>query len=279
MGIPPLALARAQPRINIASAVGQVIGALQQSQTLPAPANMPSHLLATTQILGQDPGSRRPLGSAGSSLFNAWGQTAAAGALEQYTIRQGNGQMASVGTVVRVPPAIQVTDGFGRPVPGRTVRFTATAGGSVKIASVVTGQDGVASPGDWTLGPAPGLNTLDATDDLTGVVRVTFLALASPTRRIVILRGNGQEAPVGTALPVDPAIRVVEANSGQPLDGIAVAFDVVAGGSNVANPGAVTDQDGTASAGVWTLGAAAGPTTLQVSVDGADPVTFTARGI
>jgi hypothetical protein len=106
------------PRSNINAIVAQVIGALQQSrsQTLSPPANIPRDLMATAEILGQDPGLRRPLGTAGNAVVGAWAQAAAAA--ERVTILRGNGQVATVGTAVRVAPAIAITD--VRPAaPGR----------------------------------------------------------------------------------------------------------------------------------------------------------------
>jgi hypothetical protein len=276
--VPAPAAARAAPRFNVNAVVAQVIAALKQrqSQTRPPPANMPRDLLAALEILGQEPGLRRPLGAAGNAVFGAWAQAAAAAAAERVTILRGNGQVALVGTTVRVAPAIAITDGFGRPSQGVPIAFRVTAGGgSVVRGSPNTGQDGVASLIAWTLGTTPGLNRLQV--NVRRVPTADLVAFAIPTRRCEILRGDGRQGAAGTALPIEPAVRVVDALTGQPLDGLNVAFAVSAGGGNIANAAPVTDQDGIATPGVWTLGPAQGTNTLVATVEGADAAAFTAQ--
>jgi hypothetical protein len=241
--------------------------------TIPMPADMPADLLATIEILGQGPGPGRPLGAAGNAVFGAWGQAAAA--QERVTILRGDGQVARVGTAVPVAPAIAITDGFGRPSQGVAVTSRVTAGDGVIVAgSPSTGQDGVASLISWTLGTTPGLNQLQFR--VRGVPSVDFVAFAVPTRRCEILRGDGQHGTHRTPLPIDPAVRVADARTGQPLPGLHVAFTATASGS--INADAVTDGDGIATPGQWTLGSK-GTNTLVAEVDGADPVTFTAEAI
>ena len=255
--------------------VAQVITALQQSQsqTMPPPANMPSDLLATAEILGQDPGLRRPLGVAGNAVVAAWAQAAAAA--ERVTILRGNGQLAPVGTAVRIAPAIVITDGFGRPSQGVPVTATATIGGGTVVPGAPsTGQDGVASVIAWTLGPTLGLNQLQVS--VRGVPTADFVAFAVATRRCEILDGDGQPGTNGKPLPKEPTVRIVDAVTGQPVTGLHVAFTVTAGGGNVKKPAPVTDQDGIATPGVWTLGAK-GTNTLEAAVDGADVAVFTAQ--
>lgn len=61
-----------------------------------------------------------------------------------------------------VSPAVLVQDAAGRPIAGVTVTFAVTAGGgTVSSATAVTNTSGVATV-PWTLGPAPGVNTLVA---------------------------------------------------------------------------------------------------------------------
>lgn len=278
MANPPIVAPRGA-RLNVPAVVTQVLGTLQQSQTLPPPSGMGRNLLAITQILGQDPGLRRPLlpGAPGNALVTAWVQAATAANLDRYAVLQGNGQVASVATALPIAPAVGITDGFGRPRAGIKVAFQVTVGGgNVVNAAATTGVDGVASPGAWTLGPAPGVHQLEA--QVGGVSKALFVALAVATRRCETL-GDNQQAYRGTALPVDPAVRILDVDSGQPVQGVNVAFAVTAGGGNVTNAAAVSNQDGIATPGQWTLGAAAGPNALQASAAGADTVVFSALAI
>ncbi len=277
MGSPapvPPPLARSAPRFNINAIVAQVIAALQQSQnqTTPPPSTMPPDFLATLEILGQEPGPRRPLGAAGNAVFNVWAQAAAAAA--SVTILRGNGQLDRAGTTLPVAPAITITDGFGQPTPRVRVQFTVTGGGgSVVTGSNDTDQDGVASLVAWKLGPMPGLNQLEVKVRTNVVAK--FVATAVPTRRCEIYDGDGQQGKPGTILKKEPAVRVVDATTGQPVPGLNVAFAVKVG--TIGNATAVTDSDGIAKAGDWKLGPAPGINTLVATVDGAFDATLTAQ--
>jgi hypothetical protein len=82
----------------------------------------------------------------------------------------GGHQAAMMGTALPVAPAVMARDEVGNPLPGITVNFVVTSGGGkVSNSSAVTGTNGVASAGTWTLGPTADGNTLTATaPGLTG---------------------------------------------------------------------------------------------------------------
>ena len=84
---------------------------------------------------------------------------------------------------------------------------------------------------------------------------------------ITIVAGNRQDAEVGTKVPIDPVARVTNA-AGEPLEGVNVIFAVVAGGGSVAEPRTVTNSDGEATPGSWTLGSEPGTNTLTASTNG-----------
>ncbi|MBK8006042.1 MAG: hypothetical protein IPK12_19565 [Gemmatimonadetes bacterium] len=100
-----------------------------------------------------------------------------AGAATTIAASAGDNQSATVGTAVAVAPAVLVTDQSGNPVSGVAVDFAvASGGGSVTGASATSDASGIATVGSWTLGPAAGANTLEATSaGLTGSP-VTFTA-------------------------------------------------------------------------------------------------------
>ncbi len=90
--------------------------------------------------------------------------TGVAGAVAHVVRVAGDGQQATAGTVVATPPSVRLTDGYGNPALGRTVTFEVIAGGGIVTgASAVSGADGIATVGSWTLGPVPGPNQLRAT--------------------------------------------------------------------------------------------------------------------
>lgn len=96
---------------------------------------------------------------------------------------------------------------------------------------------------------------------------------------IAATAGQSQSAPVNTALPVVPVVTVKD-SAGNPVSGVPVTFTITAGNGSLAGGTGVTARDGTASAGTWTLGPAAGTNTLTASITGTgvtgNPVTFNA---
>ncbi len=76
-----------------------------------------------------------------------------------------NPQLGAVGTPVLSAPTVLLRDTTAahNPVAGVTVTFTVEGGGTIVRTSVVTGPDGLASVGSWTLGTVPGVNRVIAT--------------------------------------------------------------------------------------------------------------------
>lgn len=101
-----------------------------------------------------------------------------------------------------------------------------------------------------------------------------------PSGRIASLAaGNQQNALVGAAVAVAPAVRVVN-SVGAAVAGVPVTFAVGTGGGTVTGASQATAADGVATVGAWVLGSVGG-NTLLATVEGAtagSPVTFTATG-
>jgi VCBS repeat-containing protein len=90
---------------------------------------------------------------------------------------------------------------------------------------------------------------------------------------IVIVSGNTQSGPAGTALGQPLVVQVTDAFD-RPVEGRAVAFTIDAGGGQVSPASEKTSTDGKATA-TWTLGAAAGQQRVQAQVMGSDvPATL-----
>jgi adhesin/invasin len=231
--------------------------------------------------LGTTPGPQTLLASgaglSGSPVtFNATAVAPVPSALAGYA---GNNQTARPGTAVATSPAFIVTDPAGVPVPGVTVSFVVTAGGgSVSAPSSVTNVDGIAAV-TWILGPAPGTNTLQASIP-GGIPAVTFTATAAtaPPTAIAMNAGDKQAVTAGSPVPVAPSVRVTDAE-GLGVPGVSVAFSVSTGGGSIQTANAVTDLQGIATVGSWTLGL--GPNTLSASVPGlaGNPVVFLGLGL
>jgi hypothetical protein len=104
--------------------------------------------------------------------------------------------------------------------------------------------------------------------------------VVSNPSRIVIVDGQSQSATIGTEVATVPLVRVEDAG-GAPLKGVDVSFTVVSGDGRIDYPSALTDADGLASPGSWTLGATPGTNELLVEIPGIalGPVVFTAKAM
>jgi adhesin/invasin len=191
----------------------------------------------------------------------------------------GDNQTARPGFNVPGSPSFRVTDASGIPVAGVTVTFVVTeGGGSVGAPTSVTNADGIVQV-TWTLGPAIGPNTMQAS--IPGGIpaaSVHATAAALPPSRVALNTGDRQFANAGSAVGVSPSVRVTDIE-GVGVAGVSVTFAVQTGGGSIQISSAVTNADGIASAGAWVVGL--GPNTLTASVPGLDgnPVSFLASGL
>src|SRR5207247_127234 len=148
-------------------------------------------------------------------------------------------------------------------------------------ASHSTDASGLAAVGSWTLGPTVGPNTLTAS--VPGLSAVTFTATgtAGGASSIVISAGDNQSAPVGTVVGTRPAV-LVRDQFNNPVANVAVTFAVASGGGSVTGASQLTNANGLATLGSWTLGTSPGSNTLTATASGpaiaGNPVTFTATG-
>jgi hypothetical protein len=132
--------------------------------------------------------------------------TASAVATGTISIVQGQNQGAMVGTALPAAPSVVVRDAAGAPLPGLTVTFTPSDGGSVGSTTVTTGANGVASPGNWVLGPTPGPSTLRAS--------VAGIAAAVEFRGIGCQGGGaGYQLTLCFTTPMTPSQRTVFQNA------------------------------------------------------------------
>ncbi len=105
----------------------------------------------------------------------------------QMTIQAGDGQTAAASTAVLTPPSVILKDSSGAPVAGETVTFSVgLGGGSITDAVATTGTDGIATVGSWTLGGAPGTNTLIAISVGAVGSPLTFTATSTTSPDLVI---------------------------------------------------------------------------------------------
>jgi hypothetical protein len=93
---------------------------------------------------------------------------------------------------------------------------------------------------------------------------------------IAVVQGNLQSARYATTLPIAPMV-VVSSQSG-PLAGYTVEFTVESGGGTLTGAAAVTDSNGVATLGSWTLGPTPGDNTVRATA-GTRSLVFTATAV
>lgn len=231
-------------------------------------------------FLGPLPGSNTLTASSAGLPPVTFTATGNAGLATSMVAISQTAQSAPIGTNVSDPPSVIVRDAQGTPVPGVIVTFTVTAGGGSVVGSPgTTNASGVATLTSWKLGAVVGPNTVTAT--AAGLPSVTFNATgtAGAPSTVVASTGDNQTAVQGTSVAIPPTVRVTDA-SGNPVIGVAVTFAVTQGGGVVTGSNQVTNTQGQAAVGGWTLGAGA-PNTLTATVTGSgitgNPVAFHAQ--
>ncbi|MEP6833623.1 MAG: hypothetical protein ABJB74_09520 [Gemmatimonas sp.] len=196
-------------------------------------------------------------------------------------IEAGNAQTGVAGQPVGTPPSVKATRGT-TPIAGTQVVFTVASGGGTLVgATATTDAQGIARVTQWTLGTTLGAQSVTATSTGATGSPLTFTATAAAGAAAAATKevGDAQTGGVGGAVPIAPAVRVVDAG-GNRVAGVTVVFTVGVGGGTAANATAVTNSNGIATVGSWTLGTTAGANTLLANVQAGsvtgNPVTFTA---
>jgi hypothetical protein len=184
----------------------------------------------------------------------------------------------TVGADVDPAPAVRATDEHGSAVAGVAIEFQVGQGsGAVANGAVRTAGDGSAIVGKWTLGSATGAQILTASAAGLAPVRFTATAVAGPVARVTLVSGDNQIADVGQSLTQPLVARVADA-FGNPVAGVPVTFTVTAGGGSIDGEPIVTDSEGMAASGPWTLGMEAG-TQQGRAASGTAQVSFSAFAV
>ena len=212
--------------------------------------------------------------------------TVTTGAANRIVIIQEPSSTAQNGAAFAQQPVVRIEDGSGNPVTGdRTIEVEIGQGaGDGTLGGTLTASTNGGATATFT-----GLRITGDARSYTLIFSSTVLApdesnpiaiTAGPAASLAIQAGNGQSAPVGTAVDTEPSVIVTDA-SGNPVPGVNVDFDVTSG-SGLVEPGTVaTGSNGIATVNSWTLGPAAGTNTLTASVPSAPGLgteVFTATG-
>jgi hypothetical protein len=188
----------------------------------------------------------------------------------QFSIAAGDNQIGQAGQELPFPISVVATDQNNNPVAGQVVNFVVTSGGgSVYALASQTNQNGVAAD-IWTVGTVSGVTqTLEVRAvDATGTKHVygvfTASVIGGTPASIMAAAGDGQSASAGSPVPIRPAVRVLD-QYGNPSPGQSVVFSIASGGGNLTGANALSDAQGVATVGNWTLGASPGANTLTAT--------------
>lgn len=122
----------------------------------------------------------------------------------EIAVQAGDDQWVSVGSAVGTPPTVLIHGTDGKALAGAIVTFAVAAGGgSITGGTAVSGADGAAAVGSWTLGPESGVQALTAT--VAGLSPVTFTAVGLAGEPVAVqevhaMVDSGMETPAGLLL-------------------------------------------------------------------------------
>jgi hypothetical protein len=181
-----------------------------------------------------------------------------------------------VGTAISTPLTVTVRNQLGQPLDTVLVTFAVlTGGGTLSTATVRTNANGTAST-NWSLGSAPGLQTVAAT--AAALPAVTFRAVASVGAAATIAKfaGDVQTAQINTNVAIPPAVRLTDSFN-NPVAGVSVSFVATTGGGTVIGTPVTTNANGVAAVTSWRLGPNVGANVLTATA-GTLTTTFSATG-
>ena len=188
----------------------------------------------------------------------------------------GDNQIGDVSSKLLEPLVILVKDQHDNPTPDVQVDFAVTQGdGNVNPTLTYTDTDGKAST-ELTFGQTAGLNEVTVTVASLSV-KFSATGITPPVATTLEkVSGDNQSGDVGSVLPNPLVVRVLDQNS-EPIEGVTVTFET-SDGASVNPTQATTNENGQAQT-VLTLGGQPGEYNVTASVEGLDPVVFTATAI
>ena len=204
----------------------------------------------------------------------------------------GDEQEGPANTQLAAPFVVLALDEEGAAMAGALVTFTVTAGGGMLSATTDANSCTIASSTSsttattdangqatttLTLGRDPGTNTVEVS--VAGLEPETFTATAAGQampHSLAKVCGDDQEGTAGEQL-AEPFVVLVSDEDGAAIAGVAVSFAVTAGGGTLSVTTDTTNANGRAR--TWlTLGSELETNTVEATVEGLEPVAFTAIG-
>jgi hypothetical protein len=229
---------------------------------------------STKWTLGTTRGDYQATATAGekAAVFSAH---VGSSAPTRLVVTAGDNQQGEVGTALSVAPQVRLEDSYGNPVEGWGITFSPTSGsGSIQTTQLATGPDGLASA-TWTLGIRPGSQILRVIASSTVQLTLQATATVGPPASITKYAGDGQVATAGSAVETPPSV-IVKDRFANVIAGASVQFTAVSSFDAVTGSPALTNAQGIATVGSWTLGVNPGSHNLNAAVGDLPPVQFIA---
>ncbi len=198
------------------------------------------------------------------ATFNA----TALAAVDSITISDGDNQNGTVGSPLANPFVVVVKDVHNNLISGATINWAvASGGGSISLASSISGVDGVVTGPILTLGTAPGSASVTATvaSDTSKLVTFNATAVAGAVDSIVVSDGNNQNGVVAAALN-NPFLALVTDAYSNPISGVTVTWAVASGAGSLSLTSSVSGSNGIATGPILTLGTSAGGNSVTATI-------------
>jgi hypothetical protein len=146
-----------------------------------------------------------------------------------------------------------VRDASGNALGGVAVSVTVGEGGGTLRNAPTRTAAGATSAGTWTLGTRAGRNTLLVSVGALPPFAIEATALPGPAAAIRVVGGDAQVGLAGETLPGELRAEVAD-RFGNPVSGVEVRFEALAGGGTAAPTLVTTDASGVAGGVRWQLG-------------------------
>ena len=231
-----------------------------------------------TRTLGPTAGDQQTVATAGQLAGSpvTFIHHATAGNPNAVNIVSGNNQEAPAGSKLPQPLVVQLLDQDGNPIPNRPVSWVVgDGGGTANPQTSNTNADGQAST-EWTLGPNPGTNTLNAV--VSGLTPAAFTATGTGTgtpSTLALTTQPPSSVTVGATLSPAPVVQVRDAaGHNVAVAGVEITVSVSSGKGQVSGTTTVaTDGNGQAQFNDLRISGASGSHKLIFASDGYRSVT------
>lgn len=168
-----------------------------------------------------------------------------------------------VGTPLTIAPSVTIKDQKGRGIGNIWVKWTPNAG-KVQNDSSKTDVNGSATPGNWTLGPVAGNQTLTAQAGQLPSTIITADARPGPAATLLV-QSETATGVVGSDVVTLPSVKAVD-DFNNPVPNATVLFAVSTGAGSITGATQVTNTNGIATVGSWKLGSLSGTQSLRADV-------------